>query len=110
MQQEAARVLVINASGVDGIGQKTYDYLKSQGMNVIGPGNTGEYPDKYYFPPLPARTMLIVHAGKPYAVKYLMDLMKFDSANQLLVDFDPAAPADVTLAIGADWANSNPIP
>lgn len=110
MQQEAARVLVINASGVDGIGQKTYDYLKSQGMNVMGPGNTGEYPDKYYFPPLPARTMLIVHAGKPYAVKYLMDLMKFDSANQLLVDFDPAAPADITLAIGADWANSNPIP
>ena len=110
MQQEAARVLVINAAGVDGIGQKTYDYLKSQGMNVLGPGNTADYPDKYNYPPLPARTMLIVHAGKPYAVKYLMDLMKFDSANQLQVDFDPSAASDITLAIGADWANSNPMP
>jgi LCP family protein required for cell wall assembly len=110
MQQEAGRVLVINGSGVDGIGQKTYDYLKSQGMNVIGPGNLGDYPDKYYYPPLPERTQLIVHAGKPYAIKYLMDLMKFDNANQLIVDFDPTAQADITLAIGADWVNSNPIP
>jgi LCP family protein required for cell wall assembly len=110
MQQEAGRVLVINASGTDGIGQKTYDYLKSQGMNVVGPGNTIDYPDKYYYPPLSGRSMLIVHAGKPYAVKYLMNLMQFDQANQLVVDFDPTAPADITLAIGADWAYSNPIP
>jgi LCP family protein required for cell wall assembly len=110
MQQEAARVLVINGSGVNGIAQKTYDYLKGQGMNVLGPGNMSDYPDKYYFPPLPNRTMLIVHAGKPYAMKYLMALMKFDSANQLLVDFDPTAPADIVLVVGADWVNSNPMP
>ena len=29
-------------------------------------------------------------------------LMKFDSANQLVVYFDPSAPADIILAIGAD--------
>ena len=69
-----------------------------------------DYPDKYYFPPLPDRTMLIVHAGKPYAMKYLMALMKLDSANQLVFDFNPAAPADIILAVGADWANSNPMP
>ncbi len=110
MQQEAGRVLVINGSGVDGIGQKTYDYLKSQGMNVLGPGNMTDYPDKYHYPPLPERTQLIVHAGKPYAMKYLMELMKLDNANQFIVDFDPTAQADITLAIGADWANDNPIP
>jgi LCP family protein required for cell wall assembly len=110
MQQEAARVLVINGSGITGIGQKTYDYLKSQSMNVLGPGNMVDYPDKYAFPPLPDRTMLIVHAGKPYATKYLMALMKFDSANQLVMDFDATAPADITLVIGADWANSKSMP
>jgi hypothetical protein len=26
------------------------------------------------------------------------------------VDFDPTAQADITLAIGADWANDNPMP
>ena len=110
MQQEAARVLVINGSAVDGIGQKTFDYLKSQGMNVMGPGNMTDYPDKYYYPPLPERTMLIVHAGKPYAMKYLTDLMKFDSSNQVVMDFDPNAAADIVLAVGSDWVNSNPMP
>ena len=110
MQQEGARVLVINGSGMDGVGQKTYDYLKTQGMNVMGPGNMVDYPDKYHFPPLPDRTMLIVHAGKPYAMKYLMDLMKFDSANQVVVDYAPDAAADITLAVGTDWANSGQMP
>ena len=110
MQQESARVLVINAVGVNGIAQKTADYLKSQGMNVIGSGNMADYPDKYLYPPLPTRTLLIVHTGKPYAVKYLMTLMKFDSANQLQVVFNPNAPADIVLAIGADWVKSNPMP
>jgi len=110
MQQEAASVLVINGSGVTGIVQKTADYLKGQGMNVIGAGNMSTYPDKYYFPPLPARTMLIVHAGKPYAMKYLMAVMKFTDANQLVFDYNPAAPANIVLALGMDWVNSNSMP
>ena len=110
IQQEAARVLVINVSGTNALAQKTVDYLKAQGMNVLGPGNEADYPDKYRTPPLPNRTMLIVHAGKPYAIKYLMTLMKFDSANQLQTFFDPGAPADLVLVIGADWAKSNSMP
>jgi LCP family protein required for cell wall assembly len=110
MQQEGARVLVVNASSATGIAQKTADYLKSQGMNVIGNGNKADYPDKYHSPPLPTRTMLIVHAGKPYAIKYLMTLMKFDSANQLVVDFNPGGSEDIVIALGADWTKSNPMP
>ena len=110
MQQESASVLVINGSGVSGIAQKTADYLKSQGVNVTGAGNMSAYPDKYYFPPLPDKTMLIVHAGTPYTMKYLMDLMKFTNANQLVFDFNPAAPADLVLAVGVDWVHSNPMP
>ena len=110
IQQEGARVLVINTSNVNGIAQKTADYLKSQGLNVIGTGNMADYPDKYYYPPLPTRSMLIVHTGKPYAVKYLMTLMKFDSADQFQLVFNPAAPADIMVVIGADWAKTNPMP
>lgn len=108
MQQEAARVLIVNGSGVNGIASRTDEYLKAQGMNVTGYGNMDEYPDKYASPPLPDRTMLIVHAGKPYVMKYLIALMQFNGQNQLIVDFDPNAPADVILAVGADWANSMP--
>jgi LCP family protein required for cell wall assembly len=110
MQQEAARVIVVNASGMDGIASRTSDYLKAQGMNVVNFGNTTDYPDKYIYPPLPQRTMLIVHSGKPYAMQYLMTLMKFDAQSQFIVDFDPNAPADIILAVGADWANNSPMP
>jgi len=110
MEQEGARVLVINGASVNGIAKKTADYLKALGLNVVGSGNMADYPDKYYFPPLPTRTLLIVHTGKPYAIKYLMALMKFDSANQLRLVFNPAAPADMMLVIGADWVKSNPMP
>jgi len=110
MQKEGASVLVINGSGVSGIAQKTYDYLKGQGLNVTGAGNMAAYPDKYNFPPLPDHSMLIVHAGKPYAMKYLMALMKFTRADQLVFDFNPAAPANIILVVGVDWVNSNSIP
>ena len=76
-------------------------------MNVIGFGNTGDYPDNYKSPPLPGNTMLIVHFGKIYAMEYLMKLM---NTNSFVMDFDPTAPADIILAVGSDWANNNPMP
>jgi hypothetical protein len=104
MQAEAARVVVINGTGVAGMAQSTSDYLKgSLGMNVTGFGNTSDYPDKYYSP-FPSRTIIIVHAGKPYAMQYIMALMKFASSSQTIVDFDPNAPEDIVVALGSDWA------
>ncbi len=107
MQQEAASVIVVNASGVEGMASKTADYLKSQGMNVTNFGNTSDYPDAYKYPPLPGNTMLIVHSGKPYAMQYLMRLM---NSGSFVIDMDPNAPADIILAVGADWADNNPMP
>ncbi len=109
MQSEAARVVVINGSGVDGMASQTNDYLKTQGMNVTGFGNTTDYPDKYYSP-FPSRTILIVHAGKPYAMQYLLSLMKFNSSSQIIVDFNPNAPEDIVVALGSDWSSNNPMP
>jgi LCP family protein required for cell wall assembly len=102
MKSEAARVVVINGTGISGMAQSTADYLKTLGMNVIDKGNTSDYPDKY-FAPFPGRTILIVHAGKPYAMQYLGDLMKFDRSAQVIVDFNPNAPEDIVLALGSDW-------
>ncbi len=109
MQAEAARVVVVNGSGVEGMAARTSEYLKTLGMNVSGFGNTSDYPDGYYSP-FPDRTILIVHAGKPYAMQYLMALMQFDRSNQIKVDFNPDAPEDIVVALGYDWGYSNPIP
>lgn len=109
MQAEAARVVVINGTGINGMASKTRDYLVAQGMNVTAFGNTGNYPDKYYSP-FPDRTIIVVHSGKPYAMQYLMSLMKFNSASQIIVDFKPDAPEDILLALGSDWGSNNPMP
>jgi LCP family protein required for cell wall assembly len=109
MQAEAARVVVINGTGVAGMAEKTSNYLKTQGMNVTNFGNTSDYPDKYYSP-FPNSTLIIVHAGKPYAIQYLMALMKVTSSSQILVDFNPDAPEDIVVALGSDWNSSNPMP
>jgi len=102
MQSEAARIVVINGTGVGGMAALTSDYMKTQGVNVIGFGNTGDYPDMY-ISPFPTRTILIVHAGKPYSMRYLMALMQFNSTSQIKVDFNPDAPEDIIVALGYDW-------
>jgi LCP family protein required for cell wall assembly len=109
MQAEAARIVVVNGSGESGMAARTSDYLKTQGVNVIGFGNTSDYPDKYYLP-FPDRSIIIVHAGKPYAIQYLLALIKYDTTSQIRVDFNPAAQEDVILALGVDWVSSNPMP
>jgi polyisoprenyl-teichoic acid--peptidoglycan teichoic acid transferase len=110
MKAEGARVVVVNASNTNGIALRTADYLKSLGMNVTGSGNRSDYPDNYYYPPLPGRTQIIVHSGKIYALAYLKQLLKVNSGNQVLMDFDPSAPEDILVAVGTDWANKNPMP
>jgi hypothetical protein len=109
MQTEAARVVVINGTGVAGMASKTSDYLKAQGMNVTGFGNTNDYPDTYRAP-FPNRTTIIVHAGKPYAMQYLMALMKVTSSAQTIVDFNSSSPEDIVVALGSDWGSNNPMP
>jgi LCP family protein required for cell wall assembly len=100
MQAEGARVSVLNASGVNGLAGKTGDYLKGQGMNVVNVGNPSEFP---------GTTVLIDHSGKPYTLKYLMQLMNVSSA-QIRIRFDPNAAADIEILLGSDWANNNPMP
>jgi len=109
MQAEAARIVIINGSGVGGLAERTSNYLKTVGMNVIAFGDPTNYPDKYYSP-FPDRTIIIVHAGKPYVMQYLMELMQFDSWSQIIVDFNPEAPEDILLALGYDWGSNNPMP
>jgi LCP family protein required for cell wall assembly len=100
MQAEGARVSVLNASGVNGLAAKTGEYLTGQGMNVVNTGNPSEYP---------GITTIIDHSGKPYALKYLMELMGV-SPNHIRIQFDPNAAADIEILIGPDWGANNPMP
>lgn len=109
MQAEAARVVIVNGSGVEGLASKTSEYLKVQGMNVVGFGNTGDYPAAYRNP-FPSRTVVIVQGGGLYATQYIQALMGFDTPSQVIIDYNPDAAADIIVALGSDWGYNNPMP
>ena len=100
MLSENAKVAVLNGTYTEGIAGKTMDYFKSIGMNVTESGNSG---DKVNV------TLLVDHTGKPYLLKYLMEIMNI-GPSQVRTKFDPASPTDVDIIIGDDWAIRNPMP
>jgi polyisoprenyl-teichoic acid--peptidoglycan teichoic acid transferase len=99
---EGATLEVLNGTYTPGLAGKTGDYFKSLGFNVANVGN----PDKIGYP----RTIIIDHRGKPYMTNYLTDLFKTTAASQFQINFNPASTADVTIILGDDWANHNPMP
>lgn len=96
---EAARLSVLNGSGVEGLATRTQTYLANLGANVPNVGN-GEYT---------LSTRIISYTGKPYTLRYLVELMGI-SENQIYLRYDPNAPVDMEVLLGADWANTNTMP
>lgn len=100
MQQEGARVSVLNASSTTGLAATTSEFLKSQGINVTFTDNANE---------LYNATVIIDYTGKPYTVKFLMEVMNLPNA-KVYSSYDPNSTVDVAVKVGADWAGSNPMP
>ncbi|KAF0109863.1 MAG: LytR family transcriptional protein [Chloroflexi bacterium] len=97
---ENARIEVLNGTGVGGLAETTGAYLTSQGLNVVNTGNAGE---NYTY------TTLIVHNAKPYLLAYLAGMMQVPN-NRIYNQYDPNGSSDITIYVGSDWANSNPMP
>jgi polyisoprenyl-teichoic acid--peptidoglycan teichoic acid transferase len=99
MKAEGAKVIVKNGTSVSGLANQTSDYLKAQGVNVINTANA----DQVY-----NNSMVYDYSGKPYTLRYLVDLMKIPGAD-IFSSFDPSNQADVVIIVGQDWANQNPM-
>jgi LCP family protein required for cell wall assembly len=100
VKEENARVAVMNGSSVSGLAARTVDYLKSQGINVVETGNASQ---------VSPTTEITFYNGKPYTLKFLVDLMK---VNKFRIRFasDPAVAADIVIILGDDWAQTNTMP
>ena len=70
VQAEAPRLTVLNGTSETGMAARTTEYLQSQGINVANTGNA----DQLY-----TNTTIIDYTGKPYTLKYLVDLMKISN-------------------------------
>ena len=98
---ENARIEVLNGSSSGGLAEETSTYLTSQGLNVIATGNASE---AYTY------TTIVVHNATPYTLSYLATLMGNVPNNRIYNRYEPNGNVDITVYLGSDWANSNPMP
>jgi polyisoprenyl-teichoic acid--peptidoglycan teichoic acid transferase len=99
MQTEAARIIIQNGTGVEGLANTTTSYFSSQGIVVVGQTNA----DRFY-----DASEIILYNGKPYTAAYLATLMNIP-ASRIYNQYNPDAEADMVIILGNDWATSNPM-
>lgn len=97
---ENARIIVMNGSSTDGLASRTAEYLRGQGLNIIGESNA----DQAY-----NQSTIIDYSGKPYTVRYLVQLLGMDGS-RVVSRYDPNAQVDLEVILGSAFAQSNPLP
>jgi LCP family protein required for cell wall assembly len=94
-EAEMARIRVLNGTSQTGLAARTADWLRQRGFNVVSAENA----DRFTY----EKTLLMDHAGRPATVKALADLFKVESGS-LVYRPEPAAPSEIDLVLGADFA------
>jgi len=94
LKEEGARVEISDASRIDGLGEKTAEFLRGKGINVTAVA-----------PATGSSTVTYVkgYTGMVYTSQYLADLFEVDS-NRIYMQYIPDSPVDIVLMIGTDWA------
>lgn len=98
--EEGARVAVYNGSSAAGLAARTSDYLKTQGLNVVQADNA-QSASPY--------TEIVFYTGKPYTIKFLVEMMGIDPIRIFHVN-DPTSAVDIAITLGDQWAANNPMP
>jgi hypothetical protein len=98
---ENARVEVLNGTSSGGLADTTSAYLTTQGLNIVSTGNASE---NFTY------TTIVVHNATPYTLAYLSSIMGGIPTNRIYNRYEPEGNVDITVFLGSDWANSNPMP
>ena len=100
MAAEAARVAIINASNTGGLAERTAEYLRTLGVNVVEVTDVNENE---------INSSLIDHSGKPFTSSFLMDQIGI-APLKFRYTYDTTSNADLILTLGDAWARDNPMP
>jgi len=100
MQEDAARVRVVNGTYTEGLPERTGNYLLTQGMQVV---EAGGYTDHLY-----DRTTIVMYGPKLYTLRYLMTVFGVNATNQILFAPDAASTVDIEVRVGGDALNIIP--
>ena len=99
--EEGASIKILNGTSVPGLGTRTGEYLQSLGANVtiVGDADGSGY----------SSSSIYDYTGNPYALKYLAELFAINQFN-IHGRYENQSEVDVTIILGATWANNNPMP
>jgi hypothetical protein len=100
MKEENARITIRNGTFTPGLAASTSEYLQSLDIQVVDVANADQVYDQ---------TTLIDYTGKPYTVEYLASLLNIPPG-KIYQRFEPDSSVDITLILGEDWAENNPMP
>ena len=98
MQQDGARVRVLNGTSTDQLSTQTQSYLLQQGMRVTEIGKTKAA----------SRTTIVLYSPKLYTLRFLVDLFGITSTAQILIKPDPTQTVDIEVRLGKDWVSKLP--
>ncbi len=100
MIAEGAKVSIQNGTNSQGLAERTANYLGSMGVNVVEVSEAAQHK---------SRSTIIDHSGKPYTLKYLVEMMT-DIAPVVSISDDRTGQVDVEFILGDDWASNNSLP
>jgi LCP family protein required for cell wall assembly len=92
MQLEGASLALYNGSSDPGLTSRLAEYLRQKGASISQVGDASQ---------VYISTTIVDHAGDPYTVKYLAELLNV-SPNKIYWDYAPQNPAAVELYLGND--------
>ena len=100
VQEENAKVAVLNGTTSPGLAGETAEYLIASGINVTEVGNSDKFKDQ---------TFLYDYSGRPYTIQAILNLMGY-TQNRLYHRSDPNNSVDIVIILGADWIQENTLP
>jgi len=100
LEEEGARVTVLNGTTTPGLAASTTEMLTRAGINVIETGNA----DRLY----PGST-IIDYSGKPNTLQFLIDELNINPA-RIFHSYDPQSSVDIEIILGDDWAENGDLP
>jgi hypothetical protein len=100
MQEDAARVRIVNNTYTADLDGRTANFLTAQGMQVTEYGVPTGWSEQ---------TVLVVYSPKLYALRYLRDTFGITGSNQIILKPDPVEKVDIEIRIGEDWVGRLPV-
>ena len=99
VMEETPSIMLLNASYQPDLGERTADWLRQQGFQVVGIGSTD------------ATTVSTVdlQGPAPYGLRFITESFGM-TPGQIDHRYAPDAQMDLVLTLGDDWASNNPMP